>query len=217
MLVLTLFSLSDPDFPCSLSFFCLINNWHFLLIILEAGNPRSRCQLDRMRALLLEVHSWCLYAATSCGGRTPLFLVSHLRLFLLESLLLHPLLPSFPSFESLLHSLFFILILSILLQVFELYPLFILSHIDITCISCFWCFVLIVSMLVSIFSLSLLLLFQSGISSKSLKYPQGGDCPLNPKDFASLHRTRVCEPHHAGFCSLKQMSSVGIPMPPMGC
>lgn len=104
---------------------------------------------------------------------------------LLESLLLHPLLLQFPSFESLLHSLFFILILSILLQVFELYPLFILSHIDITCISCFWCFVLIVSMLVSIFSLSLLLLFQSGISSKSLKYPQGGDCPLNPKDFAS--------------------------------
>ena len=127
-------------------------------------------------------------------------------------------LPSFPSFESLLHSLlFFILILSILLQVFELYPLFILSHIDITCISCFWCFVLIVCMPFSIFSLSLLLLFQSWISSKSLKYPQGGDCPLNPKDFASLHRTRVCEPHHAGFCSLKQMSSVGIPMPPVSC
>lgn len=72
-------------------------------------------------------------------------------------------------------------------------------------------------MLFSIFSLSFLLLFQSRISSKSLKYPQGGGCPLNPKDFASLHRVRVCEPHYAGFCSLKQMSSVGIPMPPVGC
>lgn len=120
MLVLTLFSLPDPVFPCSLFFFCLINNWHFLLIILEAGNPRSRYQLNQMRALLLEVHSWCLYAVTSCGGRNPLFPVSHLRLLPLawvsassssSSLLLHPLLPlilflwvSASSFSSLLHS-----------------------------------------------------------------------------------------------------------------
>lgn len=131
----------------------------------------------------------------------------------LESLLLHPLppclfilfLPSFSSSESLLlHSLLFsfILILSILLQLFEFYPLSVISHIDVTCISCFWCFVLIVSMLFSLFSLSLLLLFQSGISSKSLKYPQGSNCLLDVKDFASVHGAGVCELHHAGFCSL---------------
>ena len=110
---------------------------------------------------------------------------------LLESLLLHPLppclfflfLPSCSSSESLLlRSLLFsfILILSILLQLFESYPLSVISHIDITCISCFWCFVLIVSMLFSLFSLSLLL-FQSGISSKSLKYPQRSNCLLDLK------------------------------------
>lgn len=142
-----------PWFPMFLVFFLPYKQLTFFTH--NSGSWKSKIKVptwSNVRALLLGGSQLGAFMLRPHVGRTPcsLFLTSDSCL-LLESLLLHPLLPSFPSFESLLHSLFFILILSILLQVFELYPLFILSHIDITCISCFWCFVLIVSMLVSIF------------------------------------------------------------------